>query len=536
VSEEVRDFGILQLWDAVAAAVPERECIVQGERRLSWGEVAERTARLGWWLTGHGFGPRPEPTADWESPNDLVGLLMRNCPEYLEGSLGAYRARCAPFNINYRYKADELAHLFADAKPVALIYQLEFAPELEAAIARGGVERPALIHVEDGSGNEPPAGSVPYEEALRTATEPAEPVVPTPDDVHVLYTGGTTGMPKGVIWNLRNLAGRPCGISIDSLEQAASDAPRRGWLRALPAPPLMHGTAAWFSYGAWARGGTLVLSEDRSFDAARTLELCRRETITWMAIVGDAFAKPLLEALDAGEPAPEKIAYIFSSGAVLSNSAWRGLEGYFPGLKLVNALGSSETGPQALQTSTGQSHFSPGPGTCVVSEDHSMVLDAEHPGVGWLSNAGELPRGYLNDAERTERTFKVVGSRRLAISGDKAEVDASGAITFLGRESNVINSAGEKIYADEVEGVLAALPQVADALVFGRPSERWGQEVVALLVARGDERLDRDALRAACDEHLAGYKIPKAVEWVPAIRRFDNGKPDYKWAKELVGA
>jgi fatty-acyl-CoA synthase len=534
-AEQSRDYGLLQLWDAVAAVVPDRECIVGAGRRLTWAEVAERTTRLGWFLTARGFGPRPGPVADWESPNDMVGLLLRNSPEYLEGSLGSYRARCAPFNVNYRYQAGELAYLLRDARPAAMIYHREFGPVLGEALATVPSLSPALVHVDDGSGTAPLPGSVGYEDALAAAAPPPVPVEPSPDDVHVLYTGGTTGMPKGVMWRLRDLAGRPCGIVAKSLEEVRRDAPRRGWLRAFPAPPLMHGAAAWFAYGAWSRGGTLVLSEDRSFDGPRALRLCHEERVTWMAIVGDAFAEPLLAALRHGADPPSSLSYMFSSGAALSASAWAELERYFPGLKLANALGSSETGPQAVQTSREEANFRPGPDTCVVSDDYGAVLNAANPGTGWLSNAGELPRGYLNDRKRTAATFRTVAGRRLAVSGDRASIDETGEIRFLGREATVINTGGEKVYGEEVERALRALPEIGDALVFGRPSPRWGQEVAALLVARG-ALLSREEIRDRCAGDLAGYKIPKAVGYVPSIQRHNNGKADYEWARATIAA
>lgn len=531
-----RSYGLLQMWDAAAAVVGDRECLVQGDRRLTWSQVADHSTRLSWWLTERGHGRRSGPVRDWESPNDLVGIYQRNSVEYLETSLACMRARCAPFNINYRYQAAELAYLLNDARPAAIVYHCEFAPVLSDALAQLTPEgQPDLVHVADDSGIEPLPGSVAYETALTTAQPPPTPVVPSPDDVHVLYTGGTTGMPKGVLWPLRELAGRPCGITLKSIEEAADGAARRGWLRALPAPPLMHGAALWFTYGAWVRGGTIVISQHHSFDARQTLELCIDEKVTWMAIVGDAFGRDLVTVMDDGGPVPGSISYIFSSGAILSDTVWQGLERHFPGLKLFNALGSSETGPQAMRTAPGQTQFTPGPQTTVASEDFTSLLGADAPGVGWLSNGGELPRGYLNDRARTQQTFRVVDGRRLAVSGDRAAVDAAGAITFLGRESGVINSAGEKIYAEEVESVLTELPQVQDALVFGRPSERFGSEVVALLVATAAGEVDRDTLRAECEGRLAGYKFPRAIRWVAEIHRHDNGKPDYAWAKELVG-
>lgn len=527
-----RSYGLLQLWDAVATAIPERECVVQGQRRLTWEQVAERTTRLGWALTAAGYGARPGPIEDWESPNDLVGLLMRNSIEYLEASLGCYRARCAPFNVNYRYQPEELAYLLGDARPVALVYHLEFGSVLAEALGRLPDLEPALVHVDDGSGNEPLPGSSRYEDVLLGAAEPAAPVEPTPDDVHVLYTGGTTGMPKGVIWPLRELAGRACGITVGSLEDAHRDAPRRGWLRAFPAPPLMHGAAAWFAYGAWSRGGTLVVTEAASFDPEAALALCREERVAWMAIVGDAFAQPLLRALRAGAEPPSALAYIFSSGAALSATAWQELDQFFPGLKLANALGSSETGPAAVQTSSAQSGFRAGPTTHVLNEDRTRFLTADTPGTGWLANGGELPRGYLNDRERTAGTFLVVDGVRVSVSGDRASIDADGEIRFLGRESSVINTGGEKVYAEEVESVLRSLPEVADAVIVGRPSERWGQEVVALVVA--SDTLDRGQIKVRIGDRLAGYKLPKIVVHVADVRRHDNGKVDYEWARRVA--
>ncbi|RLV47450.1 hypothetical protein D9V37_14705 [Nocardioides mangrovicus] len=529
---QTRSYGLLQLWDAVATAVPDRECVVHGDRRVTWRQMAERTSRLGWFLTARGYGARPGPVADHESPNDLVGLLLRNSVEFLEASVGCYRARCAPFNVNYRYRAEELAYLLADAGPSAVVYHREFAPVLVEALTRVPDLDPTLVHVEDGSGARLPTGSLAYEDVLDSAEPPAAVVEPSPDDVHVLYTGGTTGMPKGVLWPLRELAGRPCGITVASLEDAHADAPRRGWLRAYPAPPLMHGAAAWFAYGAWSRGGTLVVTDAARFDPEAALALCRTERVSWMAIVGDAFAQPLLTALRAGVEPPSTLAYVFSSGAGLSPTAWEELDAFFPGLKLANALGSSETGPQAVQTSREQAGFRPGPTTYVASEDRTHLLSADDPGVGWLANAGELPRGYLNDAERTAATFAVVDGLRVSISGDRASMDDAGQIRFLGRESSVINSGGEKVYAEEVEAVLRSLPEVDDAVVVGRPSERWGQEVVALVVAPGG--LTREQVKVASGERLAGYKIPRVVVAVDAVRRHPNGKVDYDWAREAA--
>jgi acyl-CoA synthetase (AMP-forming)/AMP-acid ligase II len=531
--DERDDFGYLELWDAVALAVPERECVVQGTRRLSWADTRERTLRLGRWLAAAGLGARPGVPDDeyWRSPNDLVGVLLRNRPEYLEATIGCYRARCAPFNINYRYTAEELAYLLDDAGASVLVFGQEFGPVVTGALALITSTRPALVVVADDSGVAWVDGAQDFERVLAQAPDVDLPTA-SPDDVHVLYTGGTTGMPKGVMWRQRDIAGGATGITVGSVAEAAQAAPRRGWLRAFPAPPLMHGAALWFAYNAWSRGATLVLDTNPGFAAESALDLMRRERVAWLAVIGDVFAAPLVAALDNASEIPPDLSYVFSSGAALGERSWQGLRRHYPKLAIINALGSSETGPQAFQTSGGAAEFSAGPNTVVVSEDHRRILTAETPGVGWLSNGGTLPRGYLGDERRTTETFHDVQGRRLSVSGDRAAIDATGSITFLGRAANVINTGGEKVYAEEVERVLLQAAAVTDVLVVGRDSERWGQEITALVVAA--EGLEDSALREYCAQHLAGYKVPKAFVRVPEIRRSPNGKPDYTWARETV--
>ncbi|MGI6870596.1 AMP-binding protein [Amycolatopsis sp. 3B14] len=531
VEAQTGTFGYLALWDAIAGVVGERDCLVQNGRRQSWAQTRERTLALGWWLTARTEGRRAGEHQPWESPNDLVGVYVRNRPEFLETVLGCYRARCAPFNVNYRYRAAELAYLLRDAAPAVLVYQQEFAPVLREALA-GRPAAPVLVCVADDSGEQPVAGSVDYEQVIATAVAPPVERVPSGDDVHVLYTGGTTGMPKGVIWRQRDAIPGPCGITVGSIAQAVEGAPRREWLRALPAPPLMHGTALWYAFNAWSSGGTVVLGDNPvHFDAAEMVGTLRRERISSLAIVGDVFARPLLDALAATPEPPEHLRFVFSSGAVLSQRSWAGFRERFPRATIINALGSSETGPQANQTG-GDATFTAGPNTFVLDEKTGVLRDRTRPGQGLLANGGFLPRGYLGDPERTRMTFRTIGGRYLAVSGDRAEIDADGAVTFLGRDATVINTGGEKVYAEEVESVLLAHPGVADALVLGRPSERWGSEVVALLVADGsDDTVSDAALTAAVKAQLAGYKAPKTFLRVEKIRRYDNGKPDYAWAR-----
>ncbi|NKQ56728.1 AMP-binding protein [Amycolatopsis sp. K13G38] len=525
--EEIGTFGYLALWDAIAEVVGDRECLVQNGHRQTWAQTRERTVALGWWLTAHTQGRRPGEHHPWESPNDLVGVYVRNRPEFLEAILGSYRARCAPFNVNYRYKAAELAYLLIDAAPAVLVYQQEFAPVLREALAELPAA-PLLVCVGDDSGERPVAGSVDYEQVIAGASAPPVERVPSGDDVHVLYTGGTTGMPKGVIWRQKDAIPGPCGIRVRSIAQAVEGAPRREWLRVLPAPPLMHGTALWYAFNAWSSGGTVVLGDNPvHFDAAEMVRTLRRERVSSLAIVGDVFARPLLDAVAATTEPPGHLRFVFSSGAVLSERSWAGFTEHFPKAQVINALGSSETGPQANQTRGDDGGFTAGPSTCLLDEETGVLRDASLPGRGLLANGGFLPRGYLGDPDRTRATFRTIDGRYLAVSGDRAEIGADGRVRFLGRDSTVINTGGEKVYAEEVESVLLALPGVGDALVLGRPSERWGSEVVALVVTA----LTDDELKTAVADKLAGYKVPKAFLRVERVRRFDNGKPDYGWAR-----
>ncbi|WP_066373150.1 AMP-binding protein [Herbidospora mongoliensis] len=515
-------FDLATLHEAIAAAVPDRECLVWRDRRSTWQEVTERTRRLGNLLHSRGLGPGAR-----------LAIYLHNGPEYLEALLGAHKARVTPFNVNYRYTADELAYLFTDAEPSVVVFHAAFAP----LVAKVATPSMLLLQVMDDSGHPLAPGALPYEEALAAAGKDPVPVRPSPDDHHIIYTGGTTGMPKAVVWRIGDLLDGPVGVrrrdgsSFASLEDlvAHAAASRR---RILPAAPLMHGTGVWFTLNGWCLGSTVVIADraDR-FDPPSLLATLEREKVTGTVIVGDAFARPLIEEL-RNRVYDLSLGMIGTSGAFLGEASRAQLADLIPGVRTVDTLGSSETGNSAVRMDGGR--FEAGPYTVVLSADQTRVLTPGDPEEGWLARSGPIPLGYLGDPEKTARTFRVVDGVRYAIPGDRAIWREDGTIDLHGREATVINTAGEKVFAEEVEGVLREVDGVVDALVVGRPSEKWGQEVVAVVQTRETGEPDDAALKSACAARLAGFKVPKEFVRVERVRRHANGKADYAWARSTV--
>jgi fatty-acyl-CoA synthase len=546
--------NVAGLHEAIAGLVGERDCIVGATHRLSWTEVTDRTRRLAQVLAEAGLGLRADPRGvePWASPHDHVALYLYNGPEYLEGMLGAWKARCAPININYRYVATELAYVLRDSGARAAIVGGSFVATLAEVLP----SLPALqlvLQVDDGSGADLLPGARWYEDALAGA----EPLVPeglTPDDRYVLYTGGTTGMPKGVLWRQGDFLATCLGVSDDADELLAKAAGRAG-LRTLPSAPLMHGAAHWNAISAWTAGGAVVLPRHPSrLDPADILDTCVREQISTLQIVGDAFARPLLDEIRRA--AADGLAYdlsalrfLLSGGATFSAPIKAGLVEMIPQLRIIDVLGSSETGRQAVTGAEAMS-FTPSPTAAILSADRSRLLE---PGdsaagddgseLGWLAQRGRVPLGYLGDPEKTAATFPVVDGVRFAVAGDRVRWSPEGRIEFLGRESVTINTGGEKVFAEEVERAITTHPGVADAIVVGRPHPRWGQEVVAVVAARNGAvgvaaapppLPSDDELGAHCRTTIAGYKVPKAFVWVDEVRRSPSGKPDYAWARSVI--
>ncbi|HEX2315649.1 MAG TPA: AMP-binding protein [Thermomonospora sp.] len=529
------------LHESLADALPDRECLVWRDRRLTWRQVTDRTRRLARVLHDHGLGRHGRATEPWESPHDHLALYLLNGPEYLEGLLGAHKARVAPFNVNHRYVDAELAHLFADARPGAIVYHARFAATL-ARVLDGLDRRPLLLQVADESGAPLLPGALDYETALGEASPDPLPVRPDPDDLHILYTGGTTGMPKGVLWRIGDLLSGPLGVRdrdgspFTGVADAVRAALARPESRVVVAPPMMHGGGTWTALGAWCGGGVVVIPGrvDR-LDPAALLATAARERVTRMPLVGDAFARPLAEELDRAAPGTydlSSLRTILNSAAAISPGVRDRLTRLLPGTRIIDILGSSESGFQVTRQAAGSTPFAPVPGVAVVSDDRTRLLAPGEDEVGWLAKGGVIPRGYLGDPDKTAATFLTVGGRRLVVAGDRARLLTDGRIEVYGREATTINTGGEKVFAEEVETVLRDVPGVAEALVLGRPHERWGQEVVAVVRLTGG--LTDEDLTAACAERLARYKIPKVFLRTGDALRLPNGKPDYAAARAVV--
>lgn len=542
------EFSLPQIFEALAEAHPDRECIVS-RRCLTWHEVADRTRRLASVLGSAGLGIHGSLGPDGSaSPHDHVALYLLNGNAYLEGMLGAYRARTAPVNINYRYVADELAYVLNDAGAKAVLYHGCFAPTLADVLDRvPSLE--LLLRVDDGSGDELLPRAVDYEAALAAADPEAARTDWSPDDLYIVYTGGTTGAPKGVLWRQADFLVACTGLrdrdgqDFASLDAIVDRAARGERLRTLPAPPFMHGAAHWNAMSTWCAGGTIVIQDTVSkLDAADVLDCCERERVSSLLIVGDAFARPLIDELRRQPRDLSALRFVITGGAILSAAVKDELLALLPALQIIDVLGSSESGRQGMQRSVTTADANAArPGSfarearaVVLSEDLSRALIPGEDAIGWLAQGGRVPRGYLGDPAKTAATFPVVDGVRYAVPGDRARLGADGGIELLGRDSVTINSGGEKIFAEEVEDALKGHPAVYDALVVGRPSERWGQEVVAVVQLRGGADPPDTDLAAAAGARLARYKLPKAYVRVPAIQRSPSGKPDYTWGRAVV--
>ena len=540
-----QQFNLGRVVETVAAAVPDRECIVYGDRRLTYADLRSRARRLASFLHARGLGAHTERAglAGHESGQDHLGLYLYNGNEFIEGMVGSYLARVAPFNVNYRYVAEELRYLLTDARARAIVYHATFAPVL-AEVLPDLPELTVLLQVDDDSGEKLLPGAVDYEEALRSSPDELPPTDPTPDDLYVLYTGGTTGMPKGVLWRQHDIfraamGGRTYGTweLVESYEHLVARVLPTADVRVMSIPPLMHGAAQWASFYYMTMGATLVFPSDtRHVDPVDVWRTVDRERVIGISVVGDAMARPIVEELERGDYDPKTLLAFGSGGAMLSVGMKERLLARLPNLIISDVAGASETGAQmgvnssAGSVSTGT--FVPGPGTVVVSADFSTVLAPGDDEVGWLAQYGSVPLGYLGDPEKSARTFPVIDGVHYSVPGDRARALADGQIELLGRDSVTINSGGEKIFAEEVEQALIRHPAVADVVVAGRPSERWGQEVVALVQLTDGRAVTAEELIAEAGLHLARYKLPKAIGFLPRIVRSPSGKADYRWAAE----
>jgi acyl-CoA synthetase (AMP-forming)/AMP-acid ligase II len=533
-------FNIADLFERAVDAVPDRMALVCGDRSLTFAELDAEANQLANHLLDQGFGV-----------GDHIGIYGQNSAEWMIAMVAIFKIRAVPININFRYVEDELAYLFDNADLVALVHDQEYIDRIEA-VREKAPELRHFVMIDDGSGLDPSRiGAVSWADAIESASAD-RPVLPrSDDDLYMIYTGGTTGMPKGVVWRHEDVF-FALGGGVDAYtnervthgmqlaeKAAASPAP----MVTLNAPPLMHGAAQWGSLRFFFEGNTVVFVP--KFSGEAIWDAVEKDKVTTLVITGDAMARPLTEALEA-HPDRWDLSSLFvlsSSAAIFSPSLKDRLFELLPNIMIVDAIGSSEGGMNGMVVQTKGETLVQSGGITVKAGRDAVVLDDDlnplPPGtgvIGKLARGGNIPQGYYKDPKKTAETFVTAADgTRYVVAGDFARHEADGTITLLGRGSVCINSGGEKIFPEEVEGVLKAHPAVYDTLVVGVPDERWGQAVCAVVQVReGEPEPSLDDLAEHARTHLARYKAPRHVVFVPQIERSPSGKPDYPWATALA--
>jgi acyl-CoA synthetase (AMP-forming)/AMP-acid ligase II len=529
-------FNIADLFESLADAIPERTALVCGTTRLSFSELDARANRLASFLCTRGVGA-----------GSHVGLHLYNGPEFVEGMLASFKLRAVPINVNYRYVAQELRYLCDNADLAAILSQRELADQLRPAIA-GLSQLSTVVLVDDGAAMPQDLGSFDYEQVLAQGSAARDFGPRSGDDLYVIYTGGTTGMPKGVMWRHEDVffaglqGGRPGGTPIERPEELAVHArDADSAMTILPAAPFIHGAAQWGALIGLFTGGKVVLQGGRSFDARRVCELIAEENVSTITLVGDAMARPLVEALAAPGASYDtsSLFAIASAGAVLSPTIREQLRELLPNTLVLNNFGSTEAGhqgtalPGSESGTEGRPSFYMDP-TNAVFDDDSKPIEPGSGKIGRLARGGRIPLGYYKDPQKTAERFVEVAGKRWCLPGDFATVEADGRITVFGRGNVCINTGGEKVFPEEVEEVLKAHPDVFDAVVVGVPDERWMQRVVAVVEPRAGRRPTLDELQAHCRASIAGYKVPRQLTVVERIERQPSGKPDYGWARDAA--
>jgi acyl-CoA synthetase (AMP-forming)/AMP-acid ligase II len=530
------EFNLADLFENAVDNYPDREYIVAEGKRRTYAELEARANRLAHHLAAQGVGP-----------GDHVGIYAYNCAEWVETAWAVFKIRAVWININYRYVEDELSYIFENADLVALVFQREFAERVAGVRDRlPGLKHAVII---DDGGGAPLANldAVDYEAALASSSPERDFAPRSPDDHYILYTGGTTGMPKGVVWRHEDVF-FALGGGIDPTTGARTQRPedqvekgRGGAIVSFPLAPLMHGASQWAVMNGSFVGNKIVLIA--KFDPRRVWELVEQERANLFMITGDAMARPLIEALDQSGAAwdTSSLFAVSSSAAVFSPSVKDDFFRHFPNLVITDAIGSSETGTNGISiVQPGNTAMKGGPtvkafGLTVVLDDDLRVIAPGSDVVGRLACSGNIPLGYYNDPAKTAEAF-VVGADgvRYSMPGDSAIVEADGTITLLGRGSVSINSGGEKIYPEEVEAAVKSHPGVFDATVVGVPDERWGQRVVAVVQFRDNETPTLEDIQSHCRTKIAGYKLPRELHVVEQVVRAPSGKPDYRWAKSVA--
>ena len=516
-------FNLADLFEQAVDAWPDRDYLVAGAARRTYAEMEARANQLAHHLAAQGVGR-----------GDHVGIYALNCVEWVETVWAVFKLRAVWVNINYRYVEDELAYIFDNADLVALVVAPEFAERA------GGAREysPLLIHVLVIGGD--------YEAAL-AAQSPARDFAPrSNDDIYILYTGGTTGMPKGVVWRHEDVLmalGGGIDIRTGHVMRSPTEFIDKGnafALTTMPTMPLMHGAAQWSVMGGSFTGNRIVLLD--KFDAAEVWRLIGTEKVNLLMITGDAMARPLMDELVANPDGYDLTSMfaISSTAALFSQSLKDAFLDHFPNIVVTDSIGSSESGANGISIVSKGAPVQGGPTVSAIKD--AVVLDDDLrpmvPGtgqIGRLARSGNLPSGYYKDPDKTAATFVIAADgRRHVITGDFARLEANGSITMLGRGSVCINSGGEKVFPEEVENALKSHPDVFDAVVVGVPDDRFGEIVAAVVQFRAGTAATLVALQEHCRRHIAGYKVPRRLTTVDAIVRSPAGKPDYRWAKDTA--
>ncbi|MGV9666470.1 acyl-CoA synthetase [Nocardia niigatensis] len=519
------------LYEHSADAVPDRTAVIEGSRRRTFAELDARANRLAHHLAANGAGPGTH-----------IGFHMHNSIESLETLLGCYKIRAVPVNINYRYRADELRYVYDNADLEMTVHHRCYAPLIEEIRPQLPKLRYTLVVEDDQGGAGLATGSVPYEEALESGSPERDFGPRSPDDHFIMYTGGTTGLPKGVIWRQEDMwrvlgggidfyTGEPVA---DEYQQSRAGAENPSPMTWFVLPPLIHAAAMMPTFNALWSGNAVVFQP--RFDPDEVWRVVARERPHVLVVTGDAIARPLVDSYRAAPVDASSLISIGSGAAQLTQPVKNELLELFPSTLVTESIGSSETGFGGIGFA--QKDDDPARAPRVTTGRGALVVDdAGHPvapgGEGWVAKTGNVPIGYYKDPVKTDKLFRSVDGARMVITDDRARVESDGSVTLIGRGNMVINTGGEKVFPEEVEATLKAHPAVYDAVVVGVPHERWGQLVAAVVSPTAGE-IDVAALVEHVRERLAGYKLPRRIWVAGTVARTPSGKPDYRWAKAYV--
>ena len=538
------EFNAADIFEGVVDRVPDREAIVHGSTRLTYKELDARSNKAANALKKLGI-----------KKGSHVGIYAFNCVEWLEIMLGAYKLCAIPININYRYVEEELKYLIENADMEAIFYHKQFSKKLENIKGQLPLLK-SFICINDYSDDENVIDeSFDFENLIANEDESRLRVQRSGDDQYILYTGGTTGMPKGVVWRMEDVL-MTLGGGIDAVTgekyptpEAFADKCLQDQTIALALAPFMHGGAQWQSFNAFFSGWKLIINDQISFDADYIWEVVAKEKVMNIAIMGDAMGRPLCDALPKAIEKGLDLSSLFvlsSTASVFSATIKDTILEFLPNLFLIDAVGSSETGATGVNIHTKDGKLKDsGGGPKFTKPDFSEILNldtkeiippSDTQTIGYLARKGHVPLAYYKDEEKSKKTFIDVNGERYSIPGDMAKYEADGQMTLLGRGSVSINSGGEKIFPEEVEMALKVHPNIFDCLVVGVKDDRWGQKVVAVIQRREDIEISLEEIKEVASKYIASYKMPKAIVFSELIERAPSGKPNYQWAQEYANS